>query len=283
MRYAVCGMLAMLSAVTAAQSSVQDARFDVVSVKPITAQAAAGRSYRAPPGSFTSALSIAALVPLAYQLDSYRVVGLPAWTVTDLYEINAKTPAVRQSGDLWPMVRHLLEERFALRVHREIRPMPVYALVRMRADGKLGPDLRPVTRACDTKAVDIAERCYTTEYLGTYSTMGARWENVRRMIEALSGRPIVDETGLSGQFDAKLEWNPELTRIPDGINGVSLADLETRPTFVTAIREQLGLRLESRTAPIEVLVIDSIERPKSGYSTQATRSPFACCECARKR
>lgn len=253
--------LVVLATRLGAQAPNATPRFEVASVKPITPQAAAGRSYRAPPGAFTSALSIAQLVPLAYQLEPYRVIGLPAWTRTELYEINAKTPAVRQSGDLWPMVRHLLEERFALRVHRETRPMPVYALSTRRADGKLGPDLRQVTRACDVKSADLAERCYTSDYLGTYSTTGARWENVRRMLEALSGRPIVDETGLSGQFDAKLEWNPDLTRIPDGITGVSLADLEGRPTFVTAVREQLGLRLEPRTAPIEVLVIDAIERP----------------------
>ena len=238
-----------------------DVRFEVASVKPISAQAAAGRTYRAPPGGFTSALPVAMLVPMAYRLDSYRIVGLPAWTETERYEINAKTPAVRQSGDLWVMLRHLLEDRFSLRVHRETRPMPVYALVKARPEGRLGPDLRRVTRACDVNAVDRNERCSTSEYLGSYSTAGARWEYVRSMIEALSGRPVVDETGLSGQFDAKLEWNPELTRIPDGFSGVSLADLEARPTLVTAVREQLGLRLEPRTAPIEVLVIDSVERP----------------------
>ena len=109
-----------------------DVRFEVASVKPISAQAAAGRTYRAPPGGFTSALPVAMLVPMAYRLDSYRIVGLPAWTETERDEINAKTPAVRQSGDLWVMLRHLLEDRFSLRVHRETRPMPVYALVKAR-------------------------------------------------------------------------------------------------------------------------------------------------------
>jgi uncharacterized protein (TIGR03435 family) len=206
-------------------------------------------------------MSITDLIPWAYQLDSYRVVGLPPWTTTDLYEINATTPAVRQRGDLWIMVRHLLEDRFALQAHREQRSLPVYALMRVRDDGKLGPELRPVTRACQPGATDIADRCYTNEYPGTHSSTGERWEALRALIEVASGRPIIDETGLSGQFDDKLEWNPELPRIPDGITGLTLADLEARPTFVTAVREQLGLRLEPRTALVEVLVIDNVQRP----------------------
>jgi hypothetical protein len=74
MRGAVCVLMAMLSAGLLAQSA-RDARFEVASVIPISREAAAGRSYRAPPGSFTSAMSVTDLIPLAYQLDSYRVVG----------------------------------------------------------------------------------------------------------------------------------------------------------------------------------------------------------------
>lgn len=265
MRYLSIVLMPLLTLLSSAQSpptpAEQVPRFEVASVKPITPQAAAGRSFRTPPGGFTSALPVAQLVPMAYQLDSYRVVGLPAWTTTELYEINAKRPAASRSGELWLMLRHLLEDRFSLRVHRETRAMPVYALVKARTDGRLGSGLRPVTRACDAKTADVAGRCSTRQYPGTHAAAGAQWEDVRELLEVVSGRPLVDETGLSGQFDVELEWNPELAGIPDGITGVSLSDLEARPIFVTAVREQLGLRLEPRTAPIEVLVIDSIERP----------------------
>jgi len=78
----------------------------------------------------------------------------------------------------------------------------------------------------------------------------------------ITGRPIVDKTGLSGQFDITLEWNPDIARVPEGAgNAPALAELEARPFLFTAVREQLGLRLESDTAPIDVVVIDHVDRP----------------------
>jgi uncharacterized protein (TIGR03435 family) len=72
----------------------------------------------------------------------------------------------------------------------------------------------------------------------------------------------VDKTGLSGQFDMTLEWNPDITRVPEGVsNAPTLAEFEARPVLFTAVREQLGLKLESDTAAMDVLVIDSVNRP----------------------
>jgi uncharacterized protein (TIGR03435 family) len=82
-------------------------------------------------------------------------------------------------------------------------------------------------------------------------------------VERVAGRPVLDRSGLSGQFDITLEWNQEVRRIPEGSpSAVPLAELQARPALSTALREQLGPKLESRTEPIEVLVIDSVERPK---------------------
>ena len=84
------------------------------------------------------------------------------------------------------------------------------------------------------------------------------------LIERLTGRPVVDRTGLSGQFDVRLEWNTDIPRIPEGVSrDAFLAELEKRPMLPTALREQLGIQLERRTEPVEVLVIDNVERPTS--------------------
>lgn len=81
-------------------------------------------------------------------------------------------------------------------------------------------------------------------------------------LELQAGRPVVDKTGLSGQFDLTLEWNPSISRVPESvINPPTLAELEARPALFTALREQLGLKAESDTAPMDVLVIDSVQRP----------------------
>jgi uncharacterized protein (TIGR03435 family) len=107
-------------------------------------------------------------------------------------------------------------------------------------------------------------RCATTDVVGLFSSAGGRWEDGEfvRWVEAVAGRPVVDRTGLSGQFDITLEYNPDIRRIPEGVDTkVSLTELEARPLVFTAIREQLGLKLEPGKEPVEVLVIDNVERP----------------------
>jgi uncharacterized protein (TIGR03435 family) len=80
-------------------------------------------------------------------------------------------------------------------------------------------------------------------------------------LERVTGRPVVDRTGLSGQFDLSLRFNPNIQRLPEGRTDASLAELEERPTIFTALREQFGLRLEPATEPVDVIVIDSVQRP----------------------
>ena len=104
------------------------------------------------------------------------------------------------------------------------------------------------------------DRCNSTEGIGTYATFGRDWTSVVTALERFSDRAIVDETGLSGQWDLSLEWNPEITQLPDPTK-ITSAELEARPIWSTAVREQLGLKLETRTAPTDVLVVERLERP----------------------
>lgn len=212
------------------------------------------------PTRFHGYFSVLALVSLAYQIEPTRIVDGPDWTRSDRFEITAVNSSPRQPGDLQLMLRHLLEDRFGFQTHRAERPMPVYALETSRSDGRLGPDLRRVDRDCSVPS--SVNRCSLWFAVGGYGANGQLWGEFVRNLERMAGRPLIDRTELSGQFDIELEWNPLIARLPNGIiDGPTLEELEDRPILSTAVQEQLGLKLESTTAPVEVLVIDRVERP----------------------
>jgi len=240
---------------------IDQSRFDVASIKPDPAGSNIA-GYRPDPMRFSGHLTVIEAMNLAYQVPSNRIVDGPEWARSQRYEINATNSALRQPGELLHMVRHLLEERFALKVHRERRPRPVYVLSTARSDGRVGPKAERVERDCSSPAADF-RRCSKSWGLGFYRSSGLQWSAfVSNDLEAMVGRPVFDKTGLSGQFDITLEYNPNISRIPESsINPPSLAELEARPALFTALQEQLGLKLEAGTEPIDVLVIDAVERP----------------------
>ena len=149
------------------------------------------------------------------------------------------------------MLRLLLEDRFRLAVHRETRQMPMYALVVARIDGALGPQIRrPANDYCAQRAKE-AEKAPPPP-MGTGPVCGIRgnfsMEGFARFLAGEAGRPVVDRTGLTGGWDFSLKWSPPNTPNPD----------PDRPSIFTALQEQLGLRLDATTGPLEVLVIDRI-------------------------
>ena len=259
--FAFVGGVVVLSAHAPARQPSDGPKFDVASVKPLPAGSHSAR-YRPEPTRFSGSFSVTAAVAFAYQIQQTRIVGAPQWAKDERYEINART-APRKPGDIQSMMRHLLEERFALKVHRARRPIPTYALRMSRADGRLGPRLQRVQRDCTRPASNPSE-CSISFGVDHYRANGHEWGDFVGSLESRiqTQRPIVDKTGLSGQFDITLEWNPDITRVPEGVsNAPTLAELEARPVLFTAIQEQLGLKLESETAAMDVLVIDSVDRP----------------------
>ncbi len=257
---AFLGSMAVLSGQAPAGRQSDGPRFEVASVKPLP-PGSTRAGFRPDPTRWSGVITVANLVGLAYQLPSTRIVGAPRWASEERYEINART-APRQPGDIQSMMRHLLADRFALKVHRERRPIPVYALRLSRSDGRLGPNLQRVQRDCTQPRLNLSG-CSNSFGADHYRANGHEWGDFVGSLETrITGRPIVDMTGLSGQFDITLEWNPELTPVPaGGSNAQTREELEARLVLFTAVREQLGLKLESETAEMEVLVIDSVNRP----------------------
>ena len=149
----------------------------------------------------------------------------------------------------------LLEDRFQLVTHWETREMPVYALVAAAA-GKIGPKLRVHKGDCERARIagtpptaPCGTRSNTTPTSAKVSAIGISMETFARNLSGVAGRNVVDKSGLAGAYDFELEFTPD-----------QAADT-TGPSLFTAMNEQLGLKLESQRAPVEVLVIDRVEKP----------------------
>jgi uncharacterized protein (TIGR03435 family) len=174
------------------------------------------------------------------------IMGGPPWQWTDRWDIVAK--AASPTAPMLPMIRTLLAERFRLVTHHETRELPIYALVIARRDGRLGPALH-----ASTSAGGFQEGSWV---------FTARGVPISILVNSLSlpaGRAVIDRTGLAGLYDIELHWTPA------GLSAAAGADAPApasdAPSIFTAVQEQLGLRLESTKAPVDVLVIDHAERP----------------------
>lgn len=204
----------------------------------------------------------------AFEVMDTQIVGAPDWVATERYDILAKAPeGVTTADAMRPLLRGLLADRFKLASHRETREMPVFALVRARSDGRFGPGLRespvdcaaanqPGAAPAPVASPDDWPPCVVRFTPGLLYVGGYRMAEVLRMLTPLVGRTILDESGITTRVFIRLEYLPQGrgTPPPD-------APADQRPDLFTALQEQTGLKLEARRAPIDVLVIDAIERP----------------------
>lgn len=230
-----------------------------------------------------SGYTLKQMISWAWSVDNLRISGGPKWLDSERYDISAK-PASPSKQDEPQMIQQtlqalqaLLVDRFQLKLHQETRELPVYALVMARKDGKLGPSLTH-SREGDCAAPgppDISNPSKPLAPLqpgkgpalacGQFFNSRSLMKGVAVGIDALSGalprilgRPVIDETGLTGKYDIVMEWSPRELR-PDTPNDVPPAD--AGPSLFTAFEEQLGLKLESIKSNQEIVVIDSAEKP----------------------
>lgn len=255
----------------AGQSSPQKdsrPRFDTASVKPNTSPDP-GINNRFSPGRFAySNTPLWVLITLAYGVPSERVLDIPDWARRDKYDITAThSPeyaafSPQQRG----MLQRLLEERFALKAHRETRELPVYELVNARPDNQLGPRLRAATLDC-SPAASAADRaqCGTRIIPGLIEGKRVPWGMLLDQLPSSVGRAVIDKTGLQGHFEIRLEWSPDpaVARSPEAVAAATAAAAAPgeRVSIFTALPEQLGVKLQDARAPLEVLIIDALQRP----------------------
>ena len=201
----------------------------------------------------------------AFQMKDYQISG-PSWLDESCYEIVAKMPEGATSDQIPAMLQALLAERFKFTAHKESRPQPVYALV----VGKGGARLQEASanfRSMGQRTGVIMFRAGAANH-GIKGAM-----TLARLAGLLAnqlGRPVQDLTGLTGTYDIDLSWAPDPTierpgrfsSLPQTGPADGGANLPAAPTasIFTAIQDSLGLKLEARTGPGEVLVIDHVER-----------------------
>jgi uncharacterized protein (TIGR03435 family) len=260
--------------------------FDVSSIKPSKSDGRYSVRNAPEPGRFRAInITLRLLLANAYQLTPgesvTRIFGAPNWIDSEHFDVEAKAEGNPSPDQMQLMLQSLLSDRFKLALHHETRQLPVYALV-LAKPGKMGPQLKPhsddvMCVSSDAKAPPTIPRpgdslralCGEFNMFGSPPTLREVGNKITiSMLVAELGnfvdRPIVDRTGLTGTFDATLEFAFAFQQGggPVGTaNAMIPSDLSGPPSIFTALQEQLGLKLESQKGPVDVLVIDHVEEP----------------------
>jgi uncharacterized protein (TIGR03435 family) len=228
----------------------QTLAFEVASIKP-NQSGGGGSSIRPSAGRITMENdSLRKITLWAYGIPDdreYALIG-PDWLATERFDIQATFPADTPPEQVRLMTQALLAERFKLALHRESRQMPIYVLV----VGKGGPKIHPVE--------DGQGR--TSGGRGRLEAAKITIQKLADLLARLTGQQVVNETGLKGVFDFTLEWSPDETQkmSPDEVAAAG----STGPSIYSALQEQLGLKLEGRKGPVDVLVVDHMEKVPTG-------------------
>ncbi|MBM3817996.1 MAG: TIGR03435 family protein [Acidimicrobiia bacterium] len=259
--------------------------FEVASVKPNNSGENFIRFGMQPGGRFTAANApLREIIRFAYALQNFQIVEAPGWIASERFDINAKAEGdvpPGQPGTIGPvqlMMQSLLAERFGLEARRESREMPRYDLVLARADGRLGPGLKTSTTDC--QAIFAAARrgggpppappgagepiqCGFRIGPGRMQAGAFPLSQLANALAPQVQRFIVDRTGLTGNFDLDMTYTPDqMPQGPPPPGAPAAPPIDPNgPSIFTALQEQLGLKLESVRGPVDVLVIESVNRP----------------------
>jgi len=243
--------------------------FEVASIKPNKSGDPNVMLMFTPNGFSATNAPLREIIRLAYQVPEFQMSGGPPWINSERYDIEAKvdSSAAEQLRHLdqdqhRQMLQSLLEDRFQLKVHQETKELPVYALL----VGKNGPKLHEA-KPDDTYPDGIKDEAGVGRAglmrmgPGRIKAQGLPMATVVRLLSQQLGRTVLDKTGLMGNYDIELQWTPD--NIPAsmiGPDGKPTPEI-SGPSVFTAMQEQLGLKLESQKGPVEVLMINRVERP----------------------
>jgi uncharacterized protein (TIGR03435 family) len=265
--------------------------FDVVSIKPNRTNQGVPLVVFQPGGRVIAAnVNIRQVILVAYGIENLQLVDAPDWTASERFAIEARTSDATPTNTIRLMLRSMLAERFNLVAHTERRDLPIVALTMARSDKRPGPQLRPSGPECapirppegvpmpppppppPAGAANAApiriiletdeplrRRCGAIAFPGWLAARSITMQEFTRPLMQLMRRQVIDETGLTGEFDLDLIFQPE--GLGGALVGAPPPSVADAPELTTALRDELGLRLESRRGPVDVLVVDRIERP----------------------
>lgn len=270
----VCALVSLVAAGLVAQSTAPP----LPAIVSITPSHTAPRVRRDP--SLTDRfdwfdVTLTMLIRDAYDLFDSQVVGGPEWMNSKRWDVSANATELTPN-DARALIRRLVEDRFALKAHTEMREMPIYRLVLARSDGTLGPKIKPATVDCTpfltgTRPMRESPRdpnnqfglcsvggAFTPAGLLTPRLNGQPLTGLVQHLEEAMERRVIDRTGLKGNYDIELSYLDESLADPSSL---SAAQAVKGPSLFAALQEQLGMKLESARGPVEVLVIDSVAEP----------------------
>jgi uncharacterized protein (TIGR03435 family) len=245
----------LLFAVTAAASiavQTQDpaapaTAFEVASIKPNKTGERAIGMFPSPGRLRVTNYTLKLLIKAAYYLKDYEVSGATGWIDTDPWDIEAKVEGRSNMKQYMLMLQPLLADRFHLRFHRETRQLAIYALVVTKG----GPKLQA---SKDDDGKRAGWRIQPPGHNAGFTAIKMPFDQFSRLLSGELNLPVIDETGITGTYDIALEYTtPSLFDSPDATG----ADI----SVFAAIQQQLGLKLEARKGPVEVLVVDHAEKP----------------------
>ncbi len=265
-------------------------KFEVASIKPTAASDPRRMMFGMQPGGrFTASnVTLKQLIMFSFGIREYQVSGLPGWADSDRYDVSAKGEddgsaaapnralseaemKTRQEKNR-AMMQDLLAERFGFKFHRETKEMPIYALVVAKGGPKLleskpdAPDI--IEGASGPSASGRGGPQQRGQMIrmgrGTITGQQMSMAMLATQLSSMLGRNVLDKTGVTGQFDIKLSWSPD-----EGQGVMMRGAGEDRPepsasdgpSVFTALQEQLGLKLDSTKGPVEMIVVDKIEKP----------------------
>lgn len=243
----------IFAALLHAQSKPTRLTFEVASIKP-TKPGTRGGGIKPLPGGqeyIAQNVPVKLMTALMYWVTFRQIIGGPAWFNTDPYDIDAKADRSYNIDDLHAMFQNLLADDFKLKFHKEVKEGPVYALVvdkpglKMKVNESEQDFKIPITPGAN--GINIGTRV-PMRYL-------AWW--LSGVLDG-DGRPVIDRTGLTGNYDFTLAFAPPQ---PPSAPGESSSVEPNRPNIFDALKQQLGLRLEARRGPVEFYVIDHVEKP----------------------
>jgi uncharacterized protein (TIGR03435 family) len=265
--------------------------FDVVSIKPNRTNQGIPLVVFQPGGRLVAAnVDVRQIILVAFGLENIQLVNAPDWTVTERFAIEARTADAIPTDTIRLMLRSMLTDRFGFVAHLERREVPMFALTMARSDRRPGPKLRlsgpecapfrppegvppppppPPPPAANTAPIRIVlprdqparRRCGSMLAPGWFAARSITMQELASPLTQLMRRPVVDETGLTGEFDLDVLFQPE--GLAGTLVGPPPAAVSDAPGLTTALQDELGLRLESRRGPLDVLVVDEVERPSA--------------------
>ncbi len=264
----------LVSSSAEAQTSSELPAFEVISIKPRLPDAPPGSIPNAPDRFVRPNVTVSGLIEYAYDMRTFQIIGGPAWVRSDRFEVSTKAETAVSQAQMRLMVQRLLVERFGLQVHRETRDMDTYVLVTARRDGQLGEKMKSSERDCAPiiDAGNVRPRqgdgpppCgWFVALINGFARLrltGIRMPRFAGVLEPMTTRKIVDRTNLTGTYDIEMDFLPEPGLLGLSIPNSNALQQSDIPPLATAIQDQLGLKLESERAPVDVVLIDAVKPP----------------------